>query len=185
MANLRNRIIGLTAIMVLSSQLPAQIHPDFPPDGTDPNRFPEPKPWQEPGFGAFKYPRDEDLIKVQVEPSSTLKMYLDRTSVVVNEGVTRLAYVLESKSGARNVLVEGFRCANFHYTTYATGGPDGKLYQNKSRAWVGVERVIRQNNFRLLWLTNYLCDFSRANLPRRDVLQMVLLPRDFPHPEEQ
>ena len=151
----------------------------------DPDRIGDPEPWIEPDFDAPKYPNDDDLVKVPVEPSFTFKMKVDTNSIAVKNGLTRLSYVLESKSGARNVFVEGFRCNDKHYTTYATGGPDGKLYPNQSREWTRIDKALVHNNFRMLWFTYYLCDYHNNNRKPRDVLRLVNNPDYNPDPENK
>lgn len=189
MINTRIRIISLAVLVLLTGHLAAPIaaqdeHPDPLRVEPDPDRFPEPEPWREPGFDTPEYPRDKDLLRVPVEPNSTFKMYVDRTSVQVKGQVTQLVYVLESKSGAKNVLAEGFRCTNYHYTTYAIGGTDGVLRPVKNRSWVPVDRNTGRNNFRLTWMSRYLCDFFHKNRPRREVLQLVRVPTSTPDAED-
>ena len=185
----RIRIIGLALLVSLNWQPAGPVaaqdeHPDPLRVEPDPNRFPEPEPWREPGFDMPRYPRDKDLLRVPVEPNSTFKMYVDRTSVQVKGEVTQLVYVLESKTGAKNVLAEGFRCNKYQYTTYAIGGPDGVLRPVKNRSWAPVDRSTGRNNFRLTWMSRYLCDYFHSNRPRRDVIQLVLVPNPTPDAED-
>ena len=151
----------------------------------DPDRIGDPEPWVEPEFGAPKYPNDKDLVKVPVEPSFTFRMKVDKSSIAVKNGLTRLIYVLESKSGARNVFVDGFRCNDKHYTTYATGGSDGNLYPAASREWVRIDKALVHNNYRLLWFTYYLCDYHNNNRQPRDILSLVYNPDYAPDPENK
>ena len=173
--------IALTLLLCIPAA-----YAQFIDSGTaDPDRIGDPEPWVEPEFDAPNYPKDGDLVKVQVEPTFTFSMQVDKSSIEVKKGLTRLVYVLESKSGARNVFVEGFRCGDKHYTTYATGGADGKLYPSKTRDWTRIDKALVHNNYRLLWFTYYLCDYHNNNRKPRDVLSLVRYPVYDPDPENK
>jgi len=175
-----HRLLVCSVIIAVSGTVSAQLMENE----TDPNRVPPPPPWKEPTFDApAPYPLERNLIPVPVEPTDTLKLYLDKSSVQVKDNMTRLVYVIESRTGARNVLVEGFRCSNFNYTTIATGGASDKtLTPIERRTWQPVVFHGR-NNFRLYLLRNFLCEVSRTNRRARDVINMVRYPPGDRDPE--
>lgn len=118
-------------------------------------------------------PKDANLVLQPANPGDTVKVFVDRTSVQVEDGEARLVYVIEAPSGVRSVFLDGFRCTGRQYSTYATGGGDGKWTRIETPSWQTAARV-RTNNPRAVLLDDgYLCGRFWEQLPAAEVLRRL------------
>ena len=136
--------------------------------------------WKEGNVVIPPYPQIDELIKIQLDRADQpFNFYLDPKSVAIGEdGVVRYTVVIESYSGARNVLYEGIRCETEEYRAYAYGTSDGKF----SKATVANWTRFRQSDgmtHRYNFYKYYMCDELKNVLPRNGILQRVRYPEDF------
>jgi hypothetical protein len=119
------------------------------------------------------FPKDADLILQPVDPRDTVKVYVDRSSPVVDEKETRVVYVVEAPSGIRNVFLEGLRCEGRLYSTYAIGGGDGSWRRIEAPAWQMAAHLKTNNPRAVLLDDGYLCGPFRNQLPAREVVRRL------------
>lgn len=119
------------------------------------------------------YPKETDLVLQPADPKDTIKLLVDRTSVRAEGKETRLAYVVETQTGVRNVFLEGFRCEGREYSTYAIGSGAGQWLRMESPSWQTATRF-KTNNARAKLLDDgYLCGRFWEQLPAREVLRRL------------
>ncbi len=120
--------------------------------------------WKEIEAALPAYPRDQDLIAMRMPVTYTLKVYLDEKSIsLAKDGITRFTLVIETVSGNRNVLFEGYHCETREYKTYANGAPDKTFEAVKQSKWALVP-YYDTNAFRYQLLRYYVCDPNQLSL---------------------
>jgi hypothetical protein len=167
------RLLAVLAGGLLSGAAPAQ-HEDTPLYGEPPPEsatFQEPEAWKEDLTALPPYPRDEDLVKLDLQvPDTPFAFYMDPSSLSVGEDrVTRYVIVLESRSGARNVVFEGIRCHTSEHRTYAYGTPDGSFHPTTGSGWRSLLHAGGTGRYRDVLARGYLCDYANRPLPEADV----------------
>jgi hypothetical protein len=116
--------------------------------------------WKEAAVVIPPYPEERNLLRVPGSAADTVEVFLDRASVTIgDDGVVRLAYVVEASGGGRNVFYEGFRCSLRQYKTYAYGVQGSKFSPMPAPAWQDV-RSLSRNAVRWNLSVNILCDQS-------------------------
>jgi len=137
--------------------------------------------WKEGNVIIPAFPQSDDLLKVEVDRADMpFNFYIDSKNISVSndDGITRYTVVLESNSGAKNVLFEGIRCQTAEFRTYAYGTYDNKLVKARTSKW---ERI--QNNgymvHRYDFFRHYMCNERQTPNPVREVLQKIEYPEDF------
>lgn len=154
----------------------AQAVAEIPPDDDMPPSFQveEGAPWKEPAYALPPYPSDSDLVPVDMDvPGSHLEAFLDESALVVgDDDVVRYVLVLKSKSGAKNVLVEGIRCKQREYRTYALGTHDLQLDPGAATAWAPLTKL-GVDRYRYQLYKNYFCDVPSMPFRRHQILEFV------------
>ncbi len=103
------------------------LNPDFVEDTTH---------WEEVAASLPPYPKDENLVPVNVSSVTSNKYMVDAASVSVGKDqVVRYTIIIESTRGARTVNYEGLRCDTAERKIYAFGQSDGTWTENKRAAW--------------------------------------------------
>ena len=140
----------------------------------DPKADPRAKPWVESEVALPHYPEERDLLPVPPAARDTLKVYIDRTTLMrAADGSVRLSLVVESPRGARNVFFEGVRCETREYKTYAIGTSERHVTAVPDAAWRPIPRA-EYNGFRDYLFRHYLCDANyRARTPT-DLVQLIV-----------
>ncbi len=114
------------------AQRPINQHPVILPDA------PEKSEWEEEAIALPDYPKDEDLIPVEMAASSN-QFLVDGNSLNLGaDGVMRYTMVIRSSSGALNVTYEGLRCETREKKLYALGRKDGTWGAARSSKWIAV-----------------------------------------------
>lgn len=88
-----------------------------------PKSVQEGAPWSEAASDLPPWPRDGDLVELKLDVATPFRYFIDgRNLSIGSDQVVRYTLVAESRSGARNVSVEGIRCTpQGQYKVYAYG----------------------------------------------------------------
>lgn len=122
------------------------------------DRMPDKPEWREQGLVIPPWPRDADLIGIDIErPDFPYRVFVDGASLSVgkDDGVVRFTAVLRSRSGVDNVSFEGIRCTRHQYRRYAYGS-GGKFHEIPHSAWKWLSHS-RQDIYRNVLADRYLC----------------------------
>jgi CNP1-like family len=127
---------------------------DVPDEGSG-----EPRAAQESAVKLPPYPKEQDLLRFEIQPRTAFDYFVDGSSItILEEGVVRFAVVVRTAS-AVNVSYEGFRCISRERRVYARAGRDGNWIRAKD-GWVPVgPRPVAGFRHELYW--NYLCPGKR------------------------
>lgn len=102
----------------------------------------EEKAWEEQQTQLPGYPKQENLVRVNLGQSASFDFFVDSASIGVGkDGVVRYALVAKSPSGALNVSFEGIRCSTRERKLYAFGRPDGTWSKARLSEWAPITRV--------------------------------------------
>jgi CNP1-like family len=114
------------------AQRPINQHPVIMPDESE-------KPeWAEDSIALPDYPKDEDLIPVEMAASSNEFLVDGKSLNLGADGAMRYTMVIRSSSGALNVTYEGLRCETREKKLYALGRKDGTWGAARSSKWIAV-----------------------------------------------
>ncbi len=173
--------IGLLLLALASAQ-PAlaqgyqdtPFKPDAEPDA--PKRVKPGRKWQEEAVRLPAWPRDGDLVEVQLDgPAQTLTHHIDTRSLATGrDGVVRFTLVSESRSGTRNLSYQGLRCTpRGRWKTYAYG-MNGKFEPTAvADQWREIRSQRTEPLHYDLW-RHYLCVHRTfAARPKRDQVRML------------
>lgn len=128
------------------------------------------KPWKELQATLPPYPREENLVPVQLKPTSGQTLLIDSASLsVAKDRVVRLVYVLRSPGGGQTVLFEGFRCATRSYKSYAYGLPGGALKPFPEVEWRTAPWT--DYGYRRELMQSYFCADAYNPYPRATILR--------------
>ncbi len=94
--------------------------------------------WVEESIAPPDYPRDEDLIPVEMAASSNRFFVDGKTLSLGADGVMRYTMVIRSTGGALNVTYEGIRCDTREKKLYALGRKDRTWGAARSSKWTAV-----------------------------------------------
>jgi len=178
---IKNIPLLYSILLIANAFLVAPSYAEQETDDADLGTFIEPKAWKEDGVIIPPYPKTDDLIQVEVDRAEMpFDFYIDAKNISVSSGsgIIRYTVLIESSSGAKNVLFEGIRCATREFRTYAYGTYDNKLVKARTSNW----EYIRDTGFmvhRYNFYRHYMC--NEYLIPNRIdvVLQKVKYPDDF------
>jgi CNP1-like family len=129
--------------------------------------------WKESEPSLPPYPRDENLLVVPLPPTDTLKIYIDRASLLRGpDRVARFSLVVESPSGARSIFYDGLRCETREYKTYAIGSPEQTFTPVKDATWRPIPRPA-SNAFRYQLYQHYICDAHASARTPEDLVRLL------------
>lgn len=136
--------------------------------------------WQEVEIVLPAYPREEDLVEVEISGPKTFAFLVDTNSVSVgDDGVVRYSLIARSPAGAENVSFEGMRCEMNEYKAYAFGSKDRTWSRVSGDSWLPI-RDQRTNNHRFALARYYFCPYS---VPQSSSEKAVAaLKHGLPHP---
>ena len=142
--------------------------------------FIEPQKWQEGEVALPPFPNRDDLVKLEVDRvDMPFSFYIDPRSLSVDKsGVSRYTMVIESSSGASNIMYEGIRCSTNEYRTYAYGTHDDKFSKARSNRWTNISSsgaMAHRDNLRRF----YLCSDLDQPLSASESLQRIRYPENF------
>lgn len=132
-------VVSLSLLPALSfAQRPINQHPVVVPEEAD-------KPeWVEQSLAPPDYPRDEDLIPMEMAASSN-QFFVDEKSLSLGaDGIIRYTMVIRSSRRALNVTFEGIRCETREMRLYALGRQDGTWSATRNSKW----KLVRESGTR-------------------------------------
>jgi hypothetical protein len=175
--NILHYLVFFCSGLLLSAPLSA-IEDDDP----DLGGFIEAPKWQEGEVAIPPFPNRDDLVKVEVDRADMpFTFYIDPGSLSVGEdGVTRYTVLIESSSGASNIMYEGIRCSTNEYRTYAYGTHDDKFSKARTGSWTRITStssgaMTHRYNFKRY----YMCDDIGRPYSASESLQRIRYPEDF------
>lgn len=115
--------------------------------------------WKELQVEPPEFPREDRLLEFPVDaPATPFRYLIDEKSVRLDEDrVIRYSIVISARSGARNVMYEGIRCATQEYKTYAYGDPDNRFVPAQKPMWRAIRRDGSQS-YRYELFRDYFCN---------------------------
>ena len=136
--------------------------------------------WQEAEIVLPAFPREEDLVEVQISGPRTFTFLVDANSVSVGEdGIVRYSLIARSSAGAENVSFEGMRCETNQYKAYAFGSQDRTWSRVGGDNWFPIMEQ-QTNNYRVALARYYFCPYS---IPQSSSEKAVAaLKHGMPHP---
>lgn len=120
-------------------------------DGWDYNFDREVKPWAEMQAQIPAYPRDDNLIPLDVGSVAPHRFFIDGNSVSTgSDGVVRYTLVIKTAGGATNVSFEGIRCESREQKYYAIGRSDKSWVRARNPRWRYIEfKEVNAHHFTL------------------------------------
>ena len=159
----------------LVQTLHAQPNPDMIESEREFLSTPDWERWSESDQITFpQAPRNTDLVPLDSELTDGRYQYLiDRASVSMgSDQVLRYTVVLQSDTGARNVLYEGIRCATSEFKTYAYATQGGEFRPMTSASWRKLSTTAPYDYRRLL-AQRYVCDRDGWPLDEKQVQKRI------------
>jgi len=142
--------------------------------------FTDPEPWKETDKTLPAYPRDEDLLPLDIRvPGSNFKFFIDSKSIfTADDNIVTYTLVVSSDSGAKNVFREGLRCGFDEYKLYAYGNSDGSFQTSKEAEWKNIPRK-GVNSYRTE-LLGYMCGSNMLPLKPKQIINRIRYPQTTP-----
>ncbi|MDT8403267.1 CNP1-like family protein [Sulfuriflexus sp.] len=149
-------------------------------DDPDLGAFIEGPSWEEEEVILPPFPKRDDLLKLEVDRvDMPFSFYIDPASLNVGkDGVSRYTIVIESNSGASNVMHEGIRCTTQEYRTYAYGTHDGQFSKAQTSNWTRIsssDAMAHRYNLKAY----YLCSGIDRPLSTSESLRRMRYPENF------
>ncbi len=165
----------ICSVLLLSAPLSAQEN-----DDVDLGDFIEAPKWKESDIVLPPFPNRDELVKVEVDRvDMPFSFYIDPTSLNVGkDGVSRYTMLIESFSGASNIMYEGINCSTGEYRTYAYGTYDDKFSKARVSSWSNITSsgaMAHRYNLKHY----YLCSDIDSPFPVSESLQRIRYPEDF------
>ncbi len=102
----------------------------------------EERAWEEQQAQLPPYPKQENLVRINLGAAASFDFFVDAVSVGVgSDGVVRYSLIAKSSSGALNVSFEGIRCSTRERKLYGFGRSDGTWSKARSSEWTPITRV--------------------------------------------
>lgn len=134
----------------------------------------EEKPWEEQKSQLPPPPKQENVVRLNVQGPSSFEFFVDLASVSVGkDGVVRYTLTARSASGAENVSFEGIRCKERERKLYAFGRSDGIWSPARNPQW-GPISSLQANRQHAALSDDYFCparQIVRNAQEARDVLK--------------
>lgn len=139
--------------------------------------------WQEQEKPSPAYPQDADLIEIKPDGARGPHQYrLDTKSLsAYPDGVVTYTMIVQSQSGAQNILFEGIRCTTKEYKTYGVGTTQQQFQRVKETSW---RRIFNKDpiRHRIELFSYYLCDANQTPLPPKSIVERLRHPDRIPSP---
>lgn len=139
----------------------------------------ERKPWAEMQLQLPPYPKNENLVALDMGVNTANRYLIDLPSVSVGEdGVVRYTLVVRTGGGATNVSFEGLRCDTTSQRVYAFGHPGNQWSRARVSEWRDI--VYREvNGHHYVLYTDYMC-FGIRQRTARSLREIVSLLKNGP-----
>lgn len=142
-------------------------------DGWDYKFDREIETWTETQAQLPAYPKDENLISLDVGSATPHRFYVDAASVSTSkEGVVRYTMVIRTAGGATNVSFEGIRCESREQKYYAIGRRDKSWVRARNPEW----RRVEHKDFTAHHITlyrEYFCQGKQMNEPAAKIVSAL------------
>jgi hypothetical protein len=97
------------------------------------------QPWDEQNPKLPSFPKEENLVRIQVDTGAGFDYFVDLESVGVgSDGVVRYTLVARSDGGATNIAYEGIRCKGRERMLYALGRADQTWSAARNQQWTSI-----------------------------------------------
>lgn len=118
---------------------------------------PEEGPFVEASITPPAYPRDQDLIELDLRGVTTNRFFVDSASLsVAQDKVVRFILVIRTAEGANNVRFAGLRCSEREWKDYAFARSDHTWALAHDPQWQPVQSP-RINNYQATLYKDYFC----------------------------
>jgi len=150
------------------------------PDDLTPAEIAEPqeaeKPWQEQQQPFPPFPLAQDLIPVRADTGATgYNYYIDVNSVSLStDEVLHYTIIIQSPTGASNIVYEGIRCATQEIKTLGYGTRDGRFARMRDPKWTYVF-TRGPLGYRTTLVERYVCDENGWAIDSDTVLARLVL----------
>ena len=125
-------ILLLAAVAAVTAAQPAPRNLYVPSES-------ESQPWDEQKPQLPPFPKEENLVRVQVDGGLGFDFFVDVESVSVGrDGVVRYTLVARSAGGATNIAYEGIRCKARERKLYAFGRADKTWSAARNPQWASI-----------------------------------------------
>lgn len=95
--------------------------------------------WDEQKLKLPPFPKEENLVRIQVDGGLSFDFFVDLESVSVGrDGVVRYTLVARSDGGATNIAYEGIRCKGRERKLYAVGRADETWSAARNPQWTSI-----------------------------------------------
>jgi hypothetical protein len=116
--------------------------------------FEEEKIWVELQAKPPSYPRQQDLIEIDVGAATANRYFIDGATLNIGtDGVVRYVLVVKAAGGASNVNYEGIRCSTKEVKLYAFGRGDDTWSNARAPHW----KPIRPGSYQSELHKTYFC----------------------------
>lgn len=156
-------------------------HAEQETDDADLGGFIEGPKWKEKNAVIPPFPNADDLLKVEIDKADApFNIFLDSKNLTAssNAGIIRYSVVIESDSGAKNVMYEGIRCLTGEFRTYAYGTYENKFVKASSSEWRPIANKTSMPH-RYNFYLHYMCNEYQSSNSVPDILRKVKYPEDF------
>jgi len=137
--------------------------------------------WKESNAVIPDFPKQDDLLMVEVDKAdSPFNYFIDTKNVSISSdgGVIRYSVVIQSDSGAKNVIYEGIRCKTAEFRIYAFGSYDNKFVKARTSEWKLIQNNAAMAHRYNLY-THYMCNEYQTHSSIDIVLQKIRYPEHF------
>lgn len=99
----------------------------------------EEQPWDEQKPQLPPFPKEENLVRIQVDGGQNFDFFVDLESVSVGrDEVVRYTLMARSVGGATNIAYEGIRCKGRERKLYAVGRADKTWSAARNPQWTSI-----------------------------------------------
>jgi hypothetical protein len=125
-------ILTLALVSAVTAAQPAPKNLYFPSES-------EGQPWDEQKPQLPPFPKEENLVRIQVDGGLSFDFFVDLESVSVGrDDVVRYTLVARSVGGATNIAYEGIRCKGRERKLYAFGRADKTWSAARNPQWASI-----------------------------------------------
>jgi hypothetical protein len=125
-------ILTLALVSTVTAAQPAPENLYVPGEG-------EGQPWDEQKPKLPPFPKEDNLVRIQVDGGHNFDFFVDLESVSVGrDGVVRYTLVARSVGGATNIAYEGIKCKGRERKLYAFGRADKTWSAARNPQWASI-----------------------------------------------